>query len=94
MPTVSVKEPVFDFLRRLAPEPRQTIKRALKELTKGRGDIRSLEQRLTGYYRLRAGKFRVVFRYTTSDEIEFIFAEERSMVYEVFESQFISKLRE
>jgi mRNA interferase RelE/StbE len=93
MAEVDVKQPVYDFIRRQAPEPRRALKRALRDLEHERGDIRSLEQALAGYYRLRVGKFRVIFRYVDAGNIEAIFAEERSMVYEVFESQLLAKLK-
>ena len=93
MPKVEVKQPVYDFIRRQAPDPRRALKRALQELEHERGDIRSLEQPLDGYYRLRIGKFRLIFRYRTPTIIEAVFLEERSMVYEVFEAQLIAKLK-
>jgi len=91
--TVVVKEPVYDFARRLAPEPRHAVRQALKALRREHGDIRALEQTLTGYYRLRIGKFRLIFRYVDSRTIEAIFLEERSIVYEVFEAQLLAKLK-
>lgn len=93
MPKVDVKQPVYDFIRRQAPEPRRALKKALKDLEHERGNICSLEQGLVGYYRLRVGKFRLIFRYLGSGDVEAIFVEERSIVYEVFEAQFIAKLR-
>jgi mRNA interferase RelE/StbE len=93
MPKVDVKQPVFDFIRRQAPEPRRALKNALKELEHERGNILSLEQGLVGYYRLRVGKFRVIFRYIETGDIEAIFVAERNIVYEVFESQFLAKLK-
>lgn len=89
---VVVKEPVYDFARRLAPEPRRAVRRALTALRREEGDIRALEQALTGYYRLRIGKFRLIFRYADSKAIEAVFLEERSIVYEVFEAQFLARL--
>jgi mRNA interferase RelE/StbE len=91
--TVVVKEPVYEFARRLAPEPRQAVRQALKGLRNERGDIRALEQALTGYYRLRIGKFRLIFRYLNPTTIEAVFLEERGVVYEVFEAQFLAKLK-
>lgn len=85
-------EPLRSFVRRLAPEPRWALKKALKELQRERGDIEPLEQALIGYYRLRVGRFRVIFRYRDDRTIEALFAEERSIVYEVFEEQFLRKL--
>jgi mRNA interferase RelE/StbE len=93
MPKIEVKAPVYDYIRRLAPEQRRALKKALKELERERGDIRALEQALTGYHRLRVGKFRIIFRYASPARIEAIFIEERGIVYEVFESQFLARLK-
>ena len=84
---------VIEFAKRLAPEPRRAVKRALEELRAERGDIRALEGALSGYYRLRVGKFRIVFAYAADGAIEAIFMEERSLVYELFEAEFIKRLK-
>ena len=81
--------PIVGALAPAIPRPKQ----ALKELEHERGDILSLEQPLDGYYRLRIGKFRLIFRYSNAGIIEAIFLEERSMVYEVFEAQLIARLK-
>jgi mRNA interferase RelE/StbE len=90
--TVIVKEPVLEFARLLAPEQRRAVKAALVALRREKGDIKPLEQALTGFYRLRIGKFRLVFRYSSAKTIEAIYLEERSIVYEVFEAQLLAKL--
>jgi mRNA-degrading endonuclease RelE of RelBE toxin-antitoxin system len=69
------------------------LKQALRELQRERGDIQPLEQALTGYCRLRVGRFRVIFRYRDAKTIDALFAEERGIVYEVFEQQFLRKLK-
>jgi mRNA interferase RelE/StbE len=84
---------VVDYVRRLAPDPRRTVKLALKGLANEQGDIRALEGTLAGYYRLRAGRHRILFIYAGDGAIEAVFIEERSLVYEVFEAEFIKKLR-
>jgi mRNA interferase RelE/StbE len=84
---------VIGYARRLAPEPRRAIRLALKELGHERGDIRALEGTLAGYYRLRVGRHRIIFFYAGDGAIEAVFAEERSLVYEIFEAEFIKKLR-
>jgi len=84
---------VVEFAQRLAPEPRRAVKRALQELRSERGDIRALEGALAGYYRLRVGRFRIVFAYAADGAIEAVFMEERSLVYEVFEAEFIKRLK-
>jgi mRNA interferase RelE/StbE len=84
---------VIAYVRRLAPEPRRAIKLALKELGQERGDIRALEGTLAGYYRLRVGRQRIIFNYAADGAIEAIFIEERSLVYELFEAEFVQRLR-
>ncbi len=91
--TVIVQEPVYVFARKLAPEPRQAVRRALAGLRTEQGDIRELEGTLAGYYRLRIGKYRLIFRYRNGAAIEAIFLEERSVVYEVFEAELLRKLK-
>lgn len=90
---VVVQEPVYEFARRLAPEPRRAVRRALVGLRAEKGDIRELEGTLAGYYRLRIGKYRLIFRYRNGAVIEAIFLEERSVVYEVFEAELLRKLK-
>jgi len=84
---------VIEYAKRLAPEPRRAIKRGLAELSCERGDIRALEANLSGYYRLRVGRHRIIFSYAADGAIETIFIEERQLVYELFEAQFIKRLK-
>jgi mRNA interferase RelE/StbE len=84
---------VIEFARRLAPEPRRALKHALAGLREERGEIRALEATLSGYYRLRIGRHRIIFSYATDGAIDAIFVEERALVYEVFEARFIKRLK-
>jgi mRNA interferase RelE/StbE len=90
---VIIGEPALDLVKRLSPAPRQALRKSFKGLRSERGDIRSLEDPLTGHYRLRVGKYRVIFRYIENMTIEVVFVEERKMVYEVYEEQLARKLR-
>jgi mRNA interferase RelE/StbE len=81
---VELAPQVIDFVRRAAPQPRRRLRRALRELSRARGDIRSLEGPLSGYCRLRVGSYRIIFAYSEERAIHCIFAEHRSIVYEVF----------
>lgn len=90
---VRLSAQVIEYARRLAPEPRRAIKQALTELRNERGDIRALDAPLSGYYRLRVGRHRLIFAYAADGAIEAVFLEERSLVYEVFEAEFIRKLK-
>jgi mRNA-degrading endonuclease RelE of RelBE toxin-antitoxin system len=80
---VEVAEQVVDFVRRLPPEPRRRLRMAIRELGRGRGDIKRLEGPLDGYCRLRVGGYRIVFAYGERDSIQCVFAEQRSIVYEL-----------
>jgi mRNA-degrading endonuclease RelE of RelBE toxin-antitoxin system len=84
---VRVREQVFKFFQRLGPVERRAIKRAILGLTVERGDIRSLRDRLEGFYRLRVGPYRIVFRYLPGRIIECVYMNDRALVYEVFESE-------
>ena len=83
---------VVDFVRGLAPEPRRKLRRALRDLEKGKGDVTALEGPLQEYCRLRVGPFRVILMYGKSRTIECVFAERRSIVYEVFADALIERL--
>jgi mRNA-degrading endonuclease RelE of RelBE toxin-antitoxin system len=80
---VLVSEQILKRLRILHPDRRKKIRRALSDLGKGRGDCKELEGTLTGFHRLRIGRYRIVYRYQ-SKHIEAFFLEQRSVVYELF----------
>jgi mRNA-degrading endonuclease RelE of RelBE toxin-antitoxin system len=84
---------VLEFVRRLPPEPKRRLRRALRELTREKGDIRALEPPLDGYCRLRVGGYRIVFSYAKGRTIECIFAEQRSVVYELLLERVLDRLR-
>ena len=90
---VHLSKQVAVFSSCLAPEPRRAVKKALKDLREERGDIRCLEGNLSGYNRLRVGRFRIIFAYHRDGTIVAVFMEERRLVYELFEAQFIKRLK-
>ncbi len=67
---VEVAAQVADFVKRLPPEPRRRLRRALRDLEKEKGDIKPLEAPLDGYCRLRVGGYRVVLSYTAGGRIQ------------------------
>ncbi|HMP74347.1 MAG TPA: hypothetical protein PKE55_13895 [Kiritimatiellia bacterium] len=84
---VEVSTQVSDFLRSLAPEPRKRIRKALRDLAADRGDILELEHPLDGFYRLRIGRYRVIFYYAVEGAERVIrcdYGERRELVYELF----------
>ena len=84
---------VVDFVRRLPPESKQRLRRALRDLRRGRGDIKPLEPPLRGYCRLRVGGYRIILTYGKRGTIECIFAEQRSIVYELLLERLRDRLR-
>jgi mRNA-degrading endonuclease RelE of RelBE toxin-antitoxin system len=90
---VQVREQVKGFIDTLAPESRKKIRLALRGLEAERGDCLSLREKLAGYHRFRVGGYRVVYRYLPGKMIECVFAEERSLVYHLFERDFLKHLR-
>jgi mRNA interferase RelE/StbE len=91
---VVVSDQVTASVRRLAPEPRRVMRQVLRALAAGKGDVRQLEAPLEGYYRLRVGSHRVIFSYGARRRIECVYAERRSLVYEVFARELASRFTE
>jgi mRNA interferase RelE/StbE len=76
---------IRDYLRRLHPDQRRAIKAALRALRDGAaGDTLALSDDLEGFYRLRVGKFRIVYRLLKDGEISCEFTDVRATVYERF----------
>lgn len=83
MTRILLSAQVEAFRSKLHPEHRRELKRALVSLGSGKGDIRPLDDELQGYYRLRVGEHRIVFRYDSAGEIRCLFAERRKLVYDL-----------
>jgi mRNA-degrading endonuclease RelE of RelBE toxin-antitoxin system len=90
---VEAREQVKKFIETLAPESRRRLRLGLRGLQSERGDRLALKEKLAGYHRLRIGGYRVVFRYLPGKRIECVFAEERSLVYDLFERDLLKHLR-
>jgi mRNA-degrading endonuclease RelE of RelBE toxin-antitoxin system len=89
---VELAEQVVDFVRRLPPEPKRRLRQALKDLTAEKGDIKGLEGPLEDYLRLRVGGYRVVLTYAGRGTIRCVFAEQRSVVYELLHEALKARL--
>lgn len=92
MITVRIQDELLDYLRRLAPLPRQALRLAIKDLVYEKGDLKALTEELEGFYRLRVGSHRVVFEYQIiADQrvITCVFAGPRKWIYEVFQSRLL-----
>jgi mRNA-degrading endonuclease RelE of RelBE toxin-antitoxin system len=94
---VIVTARVLDFLRSLAPEPRRKLWRAIKELADDNGDVKLLEEKLLGLWRLRVGKVRVIYEIKVvggTREIICFYANYRPVVYVILEQLLASGLIE
>lgn len=91
--TLSIRQQVKDFFDALGMSYRRDVKRSLTKLQDEQGDIKALGDDLDGFYRLRVGPFRVIFRYRTGRVIECVYMNRRSVVYEVFEREMIDRLK-
>ena len=80
---ISASEQVAEWLSRLAPEPKRRVRAALKNLETWLGDIAPLHGELEGFYRLRIGGYRIVFRVMLGQTIRLEYADTRDVVYEV-----------
>ena len=79
-PRIVNAEPVWEYVRALAPDPRQRCKAALLALPEG--DTKQLEGEYAGYHRLRVGSLRFVFR-QHEGRIEVFYVEQRRLVYDL-----------
>ena len=84
---VQVREQIRTFQATLGLQHRRELKRSILQLAKERGDIKALREDLSGYYRLRVGRFRVIFRYLPGRIIDCVYVNERKLVYEVFAAE-------
>jgi len=90
---VEIWPQVQDFYTGLGMTYRRDTKRALTLLKKERGDIKALGDDLAGFYRLRVGPFRIIFRYRKGRVIECVYMNRRALVYEVFEREVVERLK-
>lgn len=91
---VVLQEEVLDYMRTLAPQPKQALRRAIRDLAEEVGDILPLTNELDGFYRLRVGRYRVIFRYENVNgqrRIVCIYIAQRKWVYEVFQSRLLNE---
>ena len=92
---VEVASQVKDFVHSLAPVPRSALTRAIKGLSQNAGDRKVLEGKLAGYHRLRVSGYRVIYSEKSQlgmRVIHCLFAERRSVVYELFQRRLLEEL--
>jgi len=88
---------VTGFIGKLAPEPKRALRDALNGIAHGKSDTKLLEGKLSGFYRLRSGRIRVIYqeRIVRSErQICCFYADYRASVYDVFEQLLTADLLE
>jgi mRNA-degrading endonuclease RelE of RelBE toxin-antitoxin system len=88
---------VVAFIGTLSPEPKRRLRAALKGISEGKGDIKLLEGRLSGFCRLRSARIRVVYQHREvagQQQILCFYADYRSTIYDVFEQLLAADLLE
>jgi mRNA interferase RelE/StbE len=81
---ISASDQVTGWLGNLPPEPKRRVRAALKGLGKWKGDVKALRGDLEGFYRLRVGGYRIVYRVLNGKVIQLAYADARDIVYENF----------
>ena len=80
----------------MPPEPKRKLRAGVRALAGDAGEVRPLVDELNGYYRLRVGDFRVIFRedWERGRRVRHcLFAERRDMVYELFRKLVLDDIR-
>jgi len=88
------------YVRSKAPNPRRELCQEIKRLAHWNGQqnpprIRHLEDKLSGYSRLRVNRHRIIFREAFEDGeriIKCLYAGPRSTVYETFQEVLLDEL--
>ena len=90
---ISASEQVQLWLTGLPPQTKHRVRLALRQLAKGKGDIKGLAGPLEGFNRLRIGSLRVIYRQPKRREILLEYAQSRDRVYETFQ-QIVQAMQE
>ena len=93
---VRLADQVKEFLAALAPDARKKLRAGLRGLATDRGDIKDLVDELSGYRRLRVGRFRVIYQEGFKEGRpvrECLYANRRNIVYELFAQMILDDVR-
>ena len=82
--TILASDQVAGWLRGLPPESKRRVRAALRALGRRQGDIKPLRGELEGFYRLRVGGYRIVYRMISRSLVRLEYADTRDVVYEAF----------
>lgn len=95
---VNVAHQVSEYIKRLAPDSRKRLRQAIRHLEQEKGDIKALEDDLHGYYRVKVRSYRIIYAYRGTKrpgppEIDALFCEHRSNIYETFSTVAAARLQ-
>jgi mRNA-degrading endonuclease RelE of RelBE toxin-antitoxin system len=88
---VHTSDEVHAFLRTLTPESRRAILRELDKVEAGRKHPVALEPPLERFYKIRAGRFRVLCA-IEANKLFALFVERRAVVYEVASATLLDEI--
>ena len=81
---ISASDQVAAWLTALPPQTKKRVRSALRNLSRGHGDVKGLQGELEGFSRLRIGGIRILYRQTSARELRLEYANTRDVVYEMF----------
>ena len=81
---ILASDQVAGWLRGLAPESKRRVRIALRGLERWQGDVKPLRGELEGFYRLRVGGYRIVYRMISRSLVRLEYADTRDAAYEAF----------
>ena len=81
---ILASEPVAAWLTAWPPLTKQRVRRALRGLAMGKGDIKALSSELEGFCRLRVGGMRIIYTQLPGQILRLEYSDTRDVVYEAF----------
>ena len=81
---ISASDQVAAWLTALPPQTKKRVRSALRNFSRGHGDVKGLQGELEGFSRLRIGGIRILYRQTSARELRLEYANTRDVVYEMF----------
>jgi len=84
---VIVEAQPLAFIRRQSPDARKSLRAAIHAIERGDSFPDLLDDELEGFYKLRVENCRLILKHESGDKtplFKIVFAERRSVVYEMF----------
>ena len=84
---VIIEEQPLAFIRRQSPDARKRLRAAIHAIERGAAFPEPLEDELEGFYKMHVQNCRLILKHESGDKaplFKVIFAERRSVVYELF----------